>query len=197
MFLAGKSPNIRCIYTVLANPTVLTHNPWHGTSCWAICYVSVTPVPSKGLWSLQPQVHPYTFAPKNMHGLEGPCPTAHVTAHHFFQLHMLQRIIFPAAHVTAHYFFQLHMLQCITFLASIASLEITGPGTWVTAGLSNSQAVSGHIITVLLPKEYRVWDLEGHGRLQKHISFDRSHIHCFPNYTGPEIWRDTAGSTNT
>ena len=124
-------------------------------------------------------------------------PTAHVTAHHFFQLHMLQRIIFPAAHVTAHYFFQLHMLQCITFLASIASLEITGPGTWVTAGLSNSQAVSGHIITVLLPKEYRVWDLEGHGRLQKHISFDRSHIHCFPNYTGPEIWRDTAGSTNT
>jgi len=151
VFLAGKSPNIRCIYTVLANPTVLTHNPWHGTSCWAICYVSVTPVPSKGLWSLQPQVHPYTFAPKNMHGLEGPCPTAHVTAHHFFQLHMLQRItfsnctcysasLFPTAHVTAH-----HFSSCTCYSALLF------PAAHVTVH---------HVFGIhCFPRNHRAWDL--------------------------------------
>jgi len=200
VFLAGKSPNIRCIYTVLANPTVLTHNPWHGTSCWAICYVSVTPVPSKGLWSLQPQVHPYTFAPKNMHGLEGPCPTAHVTAHYFFNCTCYSASLFPTAHVTAHHFFQLHMLQRITFSnctcysASFFQLHMLQRITfssctcysasrfWHPLLPSKSQGLGPESLQdSLTVKLYQVTSLQ----------------YCFLKNTGSEIWKDTAGCKNT
>jgi len=160
----------------------------------------VTPVPSKGLWSLQPQVHPYTFAPKNMHGLEGPCPTAHVTAHHFFQLHMLQRITFSTAHVTAHHFFQLHMLQRITFSnctcysASFFQLHMLQRITfssctcysasrfWHPLLPSKSQGLGPESLQdSLTVKLYQVTSLQ----------------YCFLKNTGSEIWKDTAGCKNT